>query len=149
MIDDGERRRARVIELVERDGDETPEHRICERLCRERANDRFERSPVAQRAVGELLRERAAAAGGAVCGRRDRGERRAERVAAEHAVHGERGLALGFLHALRMRASARRQGALSRDALCGRRREAARDERVDDHHLHFGPLPITAIARAS
>ena len=35
MIDDGERRRARVFELVDRDGDETVERRIGDRLRRE------------------------------------------------------------------------------------------------------------------
>ena len=63
VIDDRERRRARVLELIDRDGDETAERRIGDRLRRERANERVEPAPMPQRAVGKLDDERAAPAG--------------------------------------------------------------------------------------
>ena len=52
VIDDGERRRPRVQELIDRDGDETVQRRIGDRLRRERSHQRVERAPVPQRAVG-------------------------------------------------------------------------------------------------
>ena len=71
VIDDGERRRARVQELIDRHSDETAQRRIGNRLRRERAHQRIEPAPVPQRAVSELLDECPAAAGRALLRRRE------------------------------------------------------------------------------
>jgi hypothetical protein len=71
-IDDGEWRRPRVIELVERNGEERAQERIGDRLPREGVDDRGQRSPVPQRSVGKLLDQCPAAQRTAVVDGRER-----------------------------------------------------------------------------
>jgi hypothetical protein len=54
VIDDGKGRRAHVQQLIDRDGDETMQRGVRDRLGRELLHQRVERAPVPQRAVREL-----------------------------------------------------------------------------------------------
>ncbi len=102
VVDDGERRRPRVIELVERDRDQVAQRGIGEGLRRQLRRQRGERAPVAQRAVGELLHQRATPPGVRPAGRLapgdDGGQRHRQRRPVEHPPQHPRGLVLGFLH---------------------------------------------------
>jgi hypothetical protein len=94
-IDDGESGCARVIELVDGDGHQRAEQRIGDRLSRETANDRVERAPVPQRAVRELLHERAPAQRARIV---DCRQCLAQVGAVEHPRDGQRGQHLLALH---------------------------------------------------
>ena len=96
LVDDRERRLACVLELVERDLDERGDAAVGDGLRGQRPHDGVERAVVAQRAVGELLHERARGAGVAADVRVERG---GQRRAREHGTHGEGGLALRLLQA--------------------------------------------------
>ena len=113
VIDDGERRRVRVLELIERDRDERRELAVGDRLVRERADQRVERALVPQRAVGELLHERSRRA--RVVGAR-RLERRRKRLAVEHAADSEGGLLLRLLQRRRSSRCVRRAREAARRA---------------------------------
>ncbi len=89
MIDDGEGRRSRMQELIERDRHETAKRSVRDRLRRERAHVCFEPAPVPQRAVCELEHERAAAAGQPLSRRSELRERRGERLPRQHPLDRE------------------------------------------------------------
>ena len=107
VIDDGERRRARVLELIDRDRDETMERRIGDGLGREPAHERIERAPVPQRAVGEFLDEGAAPALRLLLRRREYGERDRQRRTVQHPADGQRRQSLRFAQARSPVAAAR------------------------------------------
>src|SRR5690349_7399942 len=112
-IDDGKRRRARVIELIDRNGDERAQQRFGDGLADERAPERVERAPVAQRAIGQFLHERAAAQRAAVI---HFGERLANSHATEHAGHRARCEHLLVVHECQPASSKRVPGASARPA---------------------------------
>ena len=91
LIDDGERRRLRMHELIERHRDERCQLQVGDRLRREHADEGIERAVVAQRAVRELVHEgacrtRVVRAGRLKC--------TGQGLAVEHAPDGEGGLLL-------------------------------------------------------
>jgi len=89
-----------MAELIEGHGNQTAENRIGERFCGKPSHKRIEGSPMAQRAVGELLDEGAAAPLRSALPRGDSGKRRWQRRPVQHPADRERGQLLGYLHTL-------------------------------------------------